>query len=298
MAMVNHSKREINVKVVYTGMPRTGKTTNLGIIHQRLKPEFRGQSRTIPMGACTMHLCEFQPPGSGAIPGFSLRFHLYTLSAAEVGDAHWRMVLKGADGIVFVAEADPTKCAATKSAFTELLGQMNSLGLDLSQVPIVVQANFQDLPGALDEAVLQQLLAVPGITVQPATAVRGVGVLETLATVVRKVTAILQKQDFTPLSPAGDCGDAAGEPSLALEPSGDVEARDDDTALWGSVEAPILAQGEASPSVPPLTADGEPLEIPLRLSVAGIERQFVLTVTLRETGVAPCEPLRGAGYVR
>jgi hypothetical protein len=278
-------------------MPHAGKTTNLGIIHQRLKPEFRGQSRTIPMGNCIMHLCEFQPPGGGSIPGFTLRFHLYTLAAAEVGDPQWRMVLKGADGIVFVAESDPAKSTVTRTAFAELLGQMNSLGLDLSQVPIIVQANFQDTPGALDEQGLLNLLAVPGITVLPATAVRGAGVLETLATVVRKVTTILQKQEIVPqVEEDGEM--VAADDAAATTDLADGEEDDDTTAALEVVALDTVQAGAPSLPVASLTADGSPLEIPLRLSVGGVERQFVMTVTIREAGAMQCEPLRGAGYVR
>jgi hypothetical protein len=297
MAVVNHSKREINVKVVYAGLAHAGKATNLAIVQQRLKPEFRGQARTIPMGDSTLHLCEFHPPGSGAIPGFALRFHLYTLTATDLRDPQWRMVLKGADGIVYVAHAAPAESVAVRDGFTELLAQMNSLGLDLSQVPIVVQANFQDLPGALDEKALAALLTVPGITVHPATAARGQGVLETLATVVRKVTAILQKQEFPP-------------PLADAQPADDTEAADNDElpsqhAESSSALSSLLPcasshepAGDSVPRLPELTPDGVPLEIPVALSIAGIERQFVLTVSLREAGTVPCEPLRGAGYVR
>lgn len=296
MALVNQSKREINVKVVYTGLPGAGKTTNLSVIYQRLKPEFRGQERTIPMGGCAMQLCEFQLPGTGALPGFTTRYHLYTLAGAEIGDEQWRMVLKGADGIVFVMDTDPARSLANFEAFAGLLGQLNSLGFDLSQLPIVVQANSQQSGVVLHEAEVLRQLSMPGLTAISAQAAQGEGVLETLTTLVRKITTVLQKLEIPALEETEDADsvdreDVAHEPVVQL-PEVEPVATDLPAGTGATLEQ-VLA-----PLPLHLTPEGGVVEVPIRLMVSGIEKEYRLSLSLREVGAVQCEPLRGAAYVR
>lgn len=292
MALVNQSKREINVKVVYTGLPGAGKTTNLSVIYQRLKPEFRGQERLIPMGGCAMQLCEFQLPGTGALPGYATRYHLYTLTGAEIGDEQWRMVLKGADGIVFVLDTDPARSLANFEAFAGLLGQLNSLGFDLSQLPIVVQANSQLSGVVLNEAEVLRLLSMPGLTAISVQAAQGDGVLETLTTLVRKITTVLQKLEIPALEEADDAGALDGEEVAheppAVESSGDSLPSEADSTLE-----------QVLPLLPiHLTPEGGLVEVPIRIMVSGLEKEYLLSLSLREVGAVQCEPLRGAAYVR
>jgi hypothetical protein len=288
MALVNQSKREINVKVVYTGLPGAGKTANLSVIYQRLKPEFRGQERSIPMGGCAMQLCEFQLPGTGALPGFATRYHLYTLTGAEIGDEQWRMVLKGADGIVFVMDTDPARSLANFEAFAGLLGQLNSLGFDLSQLPIVVQANSQLSGVVLNEAEVLRQLSMPGLTAISAQVAQGDGVLETLTTLVRKITAVLQKLEIPAPEESDDVGseehdDLAHDPEV-VEPCAAVVPAETVTAL-----------DQMLPLMPiHLTSEGGIVEVPICLMVSGLEKEYLLSLSLREVGTVQCEPLRGS----
>ncbi len=292
MALVNQSKREINVKVVYTGLSGAGKTTNLSVIYQRLKPEFRGQERSIPMGGCSMQLCEFQLPGTGALPGFATRYHLYTLAGAEIADEQWRMVLKGADGIVFVMDTDPALSLANFEAFAGLLGQLNSLGFDLSQLPIVVQANSQLSGVVLNEAEVLRLLSMPGLTAISAQAAQGDGVLETLTTLVRKITTVLQKLEI-PAPEESDDSDSMDREDVAQEPAATVVVVEP-VAEFVPSETVAAPEQVLLPLPMHLTPEGGVVELPIRLMVSGLEKEYLLSLSLREVGAVQCEPLRGS----
>jgi len=158
MAMVNQAKREINAKIVFFGPGLAGKATNLKHVYNKLKPEFRGAMKAMNVQDARMLFFDFTPPGDGNILGFRVRFHVYTVSGHVVDPAAWKMVLKGVDGVVFVADSAPQRQAANRESLDNLEAFLKGYGQSLTSVPVMFQFNKSDLPDALEVSELERML--------------------------------------------------------------------------------------------------------------------------------------------
>lgn len=288
MAIVNHAKKEINIKIVYTGVPGNNAADSIDMIFNRLKPEFRGQTRSMPMNGSQLKFCDFQPPGQSELPGFSLRFHLYTLAGEIPDPSAWRMVLKGADGVVFTTETDPDNPEAERTALAGIIADLNGLGFDLSQLPLLVQAERRQGEKPVSADALQRMLAAPGLTVVLTNG--DSGVLEALAAIVRKITAHLKRQDFSaptelPLPDQPETDDELLVHSIRCLP------KKSPTDNGQSLECVTTDPGTLKP-------DGIPVEIPLRICANGTEAVYTLTMSLRLERESEASPQLGSGYVR
>jgi signal recognition particle receptor subunit beta len=194
MALVNQVKREINAKIVFFGPDFAGKATNLKHVFGKLKPEFRGTLKSMNVQDARMLFFDFTPPGDGNLQGFQVRIHVYTISGQVTDPAVWKMVLKGVDGLVFVADAASHRRQANRDSLDNLVGYLQGYGQSLSSVPLVFQFNKSDLPGALDAAELNRVLNPSRLPSFTASSQSGEGVLQTLLGLVKTVLGGLRNK--------------------------------------------------------------------------------------------------------
>lgn len=194
MPMINYSAREINCKVVYYGPALCGKTTNLEVIHRRVAPESRGTLMSLATETDRTLFFDFLPVELGAVRGFTTRFHLYTVPGQVQYDASRRLLLKGVDGVVFVADSAPDRLEANVESLRNLEANLRSYGYDPRAIPLVLQYNKRDLPDALAPETLDAALRTgwaDGAPAHEAVAMEGTGVFETLRDVSARVIAAL-----------------------------------------------------------------------------------------------------------
>lgn len=192
MALVNQVKREINAKIVYFGPELAGKATNLKQVFGKLKPEFRGTMKSMNVQDARMMFFDFTPPGDASQDGFRVRIHVYTISGAVPDPAAWKMVLKGVDGVVFVADAAPDRQDANRQSLASLAAYLEAYGQKLSSIPMVFQFNKRDLPDAQSAGEMQRALNPSGLPSFQASSRSGDGVLNTLLSLVKTVLAGLR----------------------------------------------------------------------------------------------------------
>jgi len=194
MPMINYSAREINCKVVYYGPALCGKTTNLEVIHRRVAPESRGTLMSLATETDRTLFFDFLPLDLGAVRGFTTRFHLYTVPGQVQYDASRRLILKGVDGIVFVADSSPDRLEANVESLRNLEENLRSYGYDPEAIPLVLQYNKRDLPEAVATETLDAALRTGWTERAPtheSVARDGTGVFETLRDVSTRVIASL-----------------------------------------------------------------------------------------------------------
>jgi mutual gliding-motility protein MglA len=187
MSMINYASREINCKLVYYGPGLGGKTTNLEYVHARVAPETRGKLISLATEQERTLFFDFLPVDLGSIRGFKTRFHLYTVPGQVYYNASRRLILKGVDGIVFVADSQPERLDANIAAMENLYENLADYGYDPATLPIVLQWNKRDLPNALEVATLEAQLNPDELPSNEAVAVKGDGVFDTLKVVSKLV---------------------------------------------------------------------------------------------------------------
>ena len=149
MSMINYASREINCKLVYYGPGLGGKTTNLEYVYNKVNPETRGKLISLATEQERTLFFDFLPVDLGSIRGFKTRFHLYTVPGQVYYNASRRLILKGVDGLVFVADSQAERMDANIAALENLYENLADYGYDPSQLPIVLQWNKRDLPSAV-----------------------------------------------------------------------------------------------------------------------------------------------------
>jgi mutual gliding-motility protein MglA len=187
MSMINYASREINCKIVYYGTGLGGKTTNLEYVYSRVNPETRGKMISLATETDRTLFFDFLPIDLGAIRGFKTRFHLYTVPGQVYYNASRKLILKGVDGIIFVADSQGHRSEANIEAMHNLFENLEAYGYDLSSIPFVIQYNKRDLSEAIPVADLRAQLNPGGVPDFEAVATRGDGVFETLKAVSKQV---------------------------------------------------------------------------------------------------------------
>ncbi|NLG60952.1 MAG: gliding-motility protein MglA [Candidatus Cloacimonetes bacterium] len=187
MSMINYASREINCKLVYYGPGLGGKTTNLEYVYGKVNLETRGKLISLATEQERTLFFDFLPVDLGAIRGFKTRFHLYTVPGQVYYNASRRLILKGVDGIVFVADSQAERMDANIAAMENLYENLADYGYDASQIPIVLQWNKRDLPNAVPVGELSAQLNPGALPEFEAVAVRGEGVFDTLRAVSKLV---------------------------------------------------------------------------------------------------------------
>lgn len=180
MSLVNHATREISVKIVYYGPGRCGKTTNLQYVHSRLPPERGGKIVSLATEKDRTLFFDFLPLDVGPVSGFQIRFQLYTVPGQVYYNATRRLVLQGADGVVFVADSRKISLAENRESLDNLRENISSWGMTLEETPLVFQYNKRDLADLAEPHELASLLEVGQRPAFEAVATQGPGVLDTL----------------------------------------------------------------------------------------------------------------------
>ena len=158
MSMINYASREINCKIVYYGPGLGGKTTNLEHVYKKVAPNTRGKLISLATETERTLFFDFLPVDLGTIRGFKTRFHLYTVPGQVYYNASRKLILKGVDGVVFVADSQVDRMEANLESMHNLYDNMREYGYDLTRLPFVIQYNKRDLPNAARVTELQAAL--------------------------------------------------------------------------------------------------------------------------------------------
>ena len=158
MSLINYASREINCKLVYYGPGLGGKTTNLEYIYEKVAPASKGKMISLATETERTLFFDFLPVDLGTIRGFKTRFHLYTVPGQVYYNASRKLILKGVDGVVFVADSQMERMEANIESMQNLYDNMAQHGIDLTRLPFVIQYNKRDLPNSAPLAQLQDAL--------------------------------------------------------------------------------------------------------------------------------------------
>ena len=194
MAFINYSAREINCKLVYYGPGLCGKTTNLKHIYEKTAQNAKGKMISLATETERTLFFDFLPLALGEIRGFKTRFHLYTVPGQVFYDASRKLILKGVDGVVFVADSQEERFEANIESLDNLKANLRDQGYDINKIPWVLQYNKRDLPNAVGIEELQRELNPEGKVAEfEASAQSGKGVFETLKALAKLVLADLKR---------------------------------------------------------------------------------------------------------
>ena len=193
MSFINYSSREINCKIVFYGPGLGGKTTNLQYIFDKTNPDSKGKMISLATETERTLFFDFLPLALGTIRGFKTRFHLYTVPGQVFYDASRKLILKGVDGVVFVADSQLERMDANMESVENLKENLMEQGYDLAKIPYVVQYNKRDLDDIAMVEELPSSLNPMNVPWYEAVAPEGKGVFETLKAVAKQVLLQLKK---------------------------------------------------------------------------------------------------------
>ena len=193
MSFINYSSREINCKIVYYGPGLCGKTTNLHWIYKKTNPDSKGKMISLATETERTLFFDFLPLALGKIRGFKTRFHLYTVPGQVFYDASRKLILKGVDGVVFVADSQIERMEANIESIENLRINLAEQGYNLDKVPFIIQYNKRDLPNVVPLDEMKKALNPRGVPDLEASAVEGTGVFDTLKAIAKFVIMELKK---------------------------------------------------------------------------------------------------------
>ena len=194
MTFINYAAREINCKIVYYGPGLCGKTTNLQWIYDKTNPQAKGKLISLATETDRTLFFDFLPLDLGTVRGFKTRFHLYTVPGQVFYDASRKLILKGVDGVIFVADSQEARMEANIESLQNLEKNLKEQGYDLKTVPYALQFNKRDLPTALPMDQMYSQLNVKGEPTFEAVAMNGTVVFDTLKAVAKLVLTELKKK--------------------------------------------------------------------------------------------------------
>jgi signal recognition particle receptor subunit beta len=240
MALVNHTTREINAKIVYYGPGLCGKTTNIHLIYHRIAPGQRGKLISLATETDRTLFFDFLPVELGTIKNYKVRFHLYTVPGQVFYNATRKLVLKGADGVIFVADSQRGMFDANIESLTNLRDNFADQGVDLDQFPMVIQFNKRDLPDVMSVEELNVALNPRGVPSFEAVAKTGDGVLKTFTAISKLVLQDMQKYPERHNFTLGDIIGRGGE----LPPIPSVSSRSPDAEPEPSMPGAPMAEAK------------------------------------------------------
>ena len=194
MTFINYAAKEINCKIVYYGPGLGGKTTNLQHIFTKTAPERKGKMISLATEADRTLFFDFLPLDLGTIRGFTTRFHLYTVPGQVFYDASRKLILKGVDGVVFVADSQRERMEANVESIRNLEANLEEHGFDLSAIPYALQFNKRDLPNVMPVDEMYRMLNFKREPTFEGIAPQGVGVFDTLKAVAKQILIELRKK--------------------------------------------------------------------------------------------------------
>ncbi|WP_303721861.1 ATP/GTP-binding protein [Malonomonas rubra] len=193
MSFINYASREINCKIVYYGPGLCGKTTNLQYIYNKTANDAKGKMISLATETERTLFFDFLPLALGEIRGFKTRFHLYTVPGQVFYDASRKLILKGVDGVVFVADSQEARLDANIESLENLKDNLAEQGFNIEKIPFVIQYNKRDLPDLTSVDELSKLLNERKVPELEASAMTGEGVFETLKAAAKLVLNDLKK---------------------------------------------------------------------------------------------------------
>ncbi len=285
MALVNHTTREINAKIVYYGPGLSGKTTNIHFIYHRIAPTQRGKLISLATETDRTLFFDFLPVELGTIKNYKVRFHLYTVPGQVFYNATRKLVLKGADGVIFVADSQRAMMDANLESISNLRDNLAEQGIDIDAFPMVIQYNKRDLPDVLSIEELNAALNPRDVPSFEAVAMAGESVLKTFTSVSKLVLQDMQKFPGRHNLALGDImmkseqpeketqiNAPPAEPSIPGAPM--AEAKPEMAALEKAVDAGVRVDlGK------PFMEDGR-IILPFGVVTKEKEEQFQMRVTL------------------
>ncbi len=193
MTFINYASREINCKIVYYGPGLCGKTTNIQWIYEQANPDKRGKLVSLATETDRTLFFDFLPLDMGMVKGFKVRFHLYTVPGQVFYDASRKLILRGCDGIIFVADSQRARMEANIESIANLATNLKENGFDIRSIPYVLQLNKRDMPSAAPVAEMERLLRFRNEPMIEAVANQGTGVIDTLKATARQILMELQR---------------------------------------------------------------------------------------------------------
>jgi hypothetical protein len=193
MTFINYAAREINCKIVYYGPGLGGKTTNIKYVYEKTNPNSKGKLISLATETDRTLFFDFLPLDLGEIRGFRTRFHLYTVPGQVFYDASRKLILKGVDGVVFVADSQIERMEANIESIENLRINLAEQGYSLDKVPFIIQYNKRDLPNVVPLDEMKKALNPRGVPDFEASAVEGTGVFDTLKAIAKFVIMELKK---------------------------------------------------------------------------------------------------------
>lgn len=193
MSFINYSTREINCKIVYYGPGLCGKTTNLLYIYKKTNPDSKGKMISLATETERTLFFDFLPLSLGAIRGFKIRFHLYTVPGQVFYDASRKLILRGVDGVIFVADSQIERMEANIESMENLKKNLKEQGFNLDNLPYAIQYNKRDINNVVPVEELNRALNPKGVPYFEAIATTGKGVFDTLKEIAKQVILELKK---------------------------------------------------------------------------------------------------------
>lgn len=192
MSFFNHNAKEIHCKIVYYGPSLGGKTTNLQWVYQHTAQEQKSKLVALNTDIERTLFFDFLPLEIGQIHGYNTRFHLYTVPGQVVYDASRKLILKGLDAVIFVADSQAERLEENIESLRNLERNLEAQGYDIREIPLVIQYNKRDLPNASSLKELRTHLNLYNSPEFEATASEGRGVIESLKTVSKSIVNVLK----------------------------------------------------------------------------------------------------------
>ncbi len=193
MPFINFATKEINCKIVYYGPGLSGKTTNIRWLYEHIKPENRGELITLATETERTLFFDFVPIEVTSVKGFKVRFHLYTTPGQIIYQASRKLILKGVDGIVFVADSQKDRHDANLDTLDDMIENLKEYEIEIEDLPLVFQYNKRDLPDILPVEILRRDLNRWNRPDFEAIATKGIGVIETFKEITKLVVKKLKK---------------------------------------------------------------------------------------------------------
>lgn len=290
MALVNHAKREINAKIIYYGPEKVGKATSLRYVYDRIKPALRGELKTIPASGSSLLFFDFSPFEQLVFGGYRVRLHVYTLQGKVTNPAAWKMTLKGADGIVVVADASPAEVSSSCESLLQLREYLGSYGVGLHDIPFVLQLNKEDLTGQISIEDATHAIGVVDRQSFLSSAISGTGVLEALTALSKLIMEQIGRRDDLQQVDPLDIGDKKSH-SISEGEHQDRVVENQDTKTTYVSEIDTVISIDATPDIENtifvpavslcesgVSMDGTTVRIPLNISRPGGMQRMVVTV--------------------
>ncbi len=249
MALFNYASKELTLKVVYYGPGLSGKTTNIQHLHRTIQPEKRGKLLSLATETDRTLFFDFLPVNLGKINDFNIRFQLYTVPGQIRYNSTRRLVLRGADAVVFVADSQQEMQQYNRESLDGMVENLTANGLDPDGIPLVLQYNKRDLKNIMSVEELDADLNLKGHPVFLAAAVNGEGVDDTFKGIIKILMKDLAEKQKLPAGtpPIAAKGEAkTAKANAPIEAGGPVYAMEDMIERFGpSQDMPVSAETEA-----------------------------------------------------